>query len=86
MFLHVGQEVVLNEKNIIGIFDLDGIYVSKDIMQFLSNEEKKGNVINVTMELPKSFIITDIDNKIYISQISVQTLKKRSSFIEEYKT
>ena len=79
MYLHIGQNIILNKKNIIGIFDLDGLNVSKDTMNMLSYEEKKGNVINVTMDLPKSFIITK-DNKIYISQISVQTLKKRSKY------
>ena len=79
MYLHIGQNIILNKKNIIGIFDLDGLNVSKDTMNMLSYEEKKGNVINVTMDLPKSFIITK-ENKIYISQISVQTLKKRSKY------
>ena len=45
--------------------------------------EKNGRVINVSPELPKSFIVCEDHKKItvYISQISPATLKKRTGFM-----
>lgn len=82
MFLHLGQETVVNEKYVIGIFDLDTSTVSKHTRDFLSKEEKEKRVINVSFELPKSFILCSDKKKnkrVYISQISTTTLNKRSN-------
>lgn len=82
MFLHLGQETVVNEKEVIGIFDLDTSTVSKHTRDFLSKEEKEKRVINVSFELPKSFILCSNKKKnkrVYISQISTSTLNKRSN-------
>ncbi|MEG2053584.1 MAG: DUF370 domain-containing protein [Oscillospiraceae bacterium] len=85
MYLHIGQETVLNTKDILGIFDIDSSSVSKNTRDFLAASEKNKKVINVTNELPKSFIITVPNENLYISQISSQTLKKRSGFIDDEK-
>ncbi len=82
MFLHLGQETVVNEKDVVGIFDLDTSTVSKHTRDFLSKEEKEKRVINVSFELPKSFILCSNKKKnkrVYISQISTSTLNKRSN-------
>lgn len=82
MFLHLGQETVVNEKEVIGIFDLDTSTVSKHTRDFLSRQEKEKRVINVSFELPKSFILCSNKKKnkrVYISQISTSTLNKRSN-------
>ncbi len=82
MFLHLGQETVVNEKEVIGIFDLDTSTVSKHTRDFLSKQEKEKRVINVSFELPKSFILCSNKKKnkrVYISQISTSTLNKRSN-------
>lgn len=79
MYLHLGNEKVVKSKNIIGIFDLDTSTVSKHTRKFLELAEKNGNVINVTNELPKSFVVCFEKGikKVYISQISSSTLQKR---------
>ncbi len=82
MFLHLGQETVVNEKEVVGIFDLDTSTVSKHTRDFLSKQEKEKRVINVSFELPKSFILCSNkkkDKRVYISQISTSTLNKRSN-------
>ena len=57
MYIHLGQETVIKSDEVIGIFDLDSTTVSKNTRIFLSKAEKKKEVINVSFELPKSFII-----------------------------
>lgn len=83
MYLHLGQDTVVKKKNIIGIFDLDTATVSKKTRDFLATAEKKGNVINVTYELPKSFVVCceKGETKVYISQLSSTTLLKRTGII-----
>lgn len=81
MYIHLGQETVVNEKDIIGIFDLESTTISKKTRDFLEKAEKKKQVTTVSYELPKSFIVCD-ENKtqrIYISQISSGTLLKRTN-------
>ena len=81
MYLHLGNDFMVNTKEIIGIFDLDNTTVSKKTRDYLSDSEKKGEVRVVSAELPKSFIVCSSDeekNSVYLSQISTATLLKRT--------
>ena len=80
MYLHLGNDVVVLEKDIVGIFDLDTTTNSKNTKKYLSDAEKKGDVLCVTDDLPKSFVVCNQGGKrrIYLSQISTLTLNKRS--------
>lgn len=82
MYLHLGQSTVIKQEDIIGIFDMDNTTVMKNTRDFLAKAEVNGNVVNVSYELPKSFTVCSEKkgkkNKVYISQISAGTLKKRS--------
>lgn len=80
MFLHLGENVVVPIKDIIGIFDLQNTMYSSDTIQFLRLAEEDGFVERITDEQPKSFIIAEVDNKskIYFSPISSTTLTKRT--------
>lgn len=80
MYLHLGQDTVVDFNDIIGIFDMDTTTVQKNSRVFLNKSEKRDEVVNVSFELPKSFIVCNKkgENKVYISQISSSTLQKRS--------
>lgn len=86
MYIHLGQDTVVRKKDIIGIFDLDNATVSKRTRDYLTLAQKQGKVINVSTELPKSFIVCYKEGQqiIYISQISTATLLKRSEAGIEY--
>lgn len=79
MFLHAGNHISVKKDEIIGIFDLDTASMAKTTRDFLTNAEKKGKVVNVSSELPKSFIISEKRDKttVYISPISAATLTER---------
>lgn len=86
MFLHIGRGKLISKSSIIGVFDLEITSQSKRTMSFLAKKEKANHVINVCDDIPRSFIVTREDNKerVYISQISPQTLQKRcENLIEE---
>jgi ribosomal protein S8 len=85
MFLHIGGDVVLPLRNIIAIMDIESTTVSKDTKEFLKIAEEEGFIESISHDLPKSFIITEIDKKsrIYLSPISSVTLQKRSGYIND---
>ncbi|MBQ4569020.1 MAG: DUF370 domain-containing protein [Ruminococcus sp.] len=82
MYLHLGQEVIVDTNNIIGIYDMDTSTISKWSREFLNKAEKEGRVVNVSFfDLPKSFIVYKENEKeeiVYISPLSSKTLLKRT--------
>ena len=82
MYIHLGQDTVVKKADIIGIFDMDTATVSRHTRKYLNCAEKNKEVVTITYELPKSFIVCakkkSKNKKIYISQLSSLTLLKRS--------
>ena len=84
MYLHLGNAVLIKTDEVIGIFDLDNTTVSKKTRDYLNISEKKKEVITVSYDLPKSFVVCSKKKgkqKVYLSQLSTATLQKRSGFI-----
>ena len=80
MYLNIGQDSVITDKNILGIFDLDNTTVSKSTREYINTASKNGECITVSIEeLPKSFIVVAENNKkeIYISPLNTSTIFKR---------
>lgn len=81
MYLHLGQNTVVNMKDIVGVFEMDNSTVSKHTRKYLTRAQKEHRVVNVSMELPKSFVVCREGNReiVYLSQISTATLLRRAS-------
>ena len=81
MFLHLGENTVITTNEIIGIFDMDNTTVSKITRDYLSSMQKNKRIVDVSFDLPKSFILCKNketgEDTVYISPISTQTLLKR---------
>ncbi|MBD7913082.1 MULTISPECIES: extracellular matrix/biofilm biosynthesis regulator RemA family protein [Clostridium] len=80
MFLHLGENVTVPIKDIIGIFDLETTMYGSDTNQFLRMAEEDGFVERITDEKPKSYVIAEVNkkSKVYLSPISSATLSKRT--------
>ena len=80
MYLHLGQNTIIRDRDIIGIFDLDITSQSIRTRRYLARAEQNGEVISVTGDLPKSFVIagTRGRQRVYLSQLSTATLLRRS--------
>ncbi|HHX72550.1 MAG TPA: DUF370 domain-containing protein [Clostridiales bacterium] len=80
MYLHLGLDKVVLSRDVIGIFDLDNTTTVPATREFLSLSEKNGTLVTIGTDLPKSLILCQENgqNKVYISQISPQTLVKRA--------
>ena len=79
MYLHIGNNYSVDIRDIIGIFDIENTTVEKCTKILLERAEKEKKCVYTTYEMPKSFIITSKNGneKIYISQLSASTLRKR---------
>ncbi|MEE1280881.1 MAG: DUF370 domain-containing protein [Acutalibacteraceae bacterium] len=84
LYLHLGNNIIVNDKDIIGIFDMDNTTVSKHTRKYLAERTKNKEVVNVSFELPKSFIVCNNKKKnvVYVSQLASKTLTKRQNFLK----
>ena len=85
MFIHLGNDVVVNSKNIVGIFDIENTTTGKNTSKILEKATKEKRVVTVSYEMPKSFVVCMENGRevIYISQSSVATLRKRACNISK---
>lgn len=80
-YLHIGMNVMVDPRRVIGIFDLDNTSTSKYTRQFLDGAEKEGVVQSACEDIPRSFVVCDHPYHrqiIYLSQLNSQTLLKRA--------
>ncbi len=80
MYLHLGQDILVPQKDVVAVFDLDNSSQSRITRDFLKKAEQEGRVINVSEELPKAFVLVRRAEKtdVYLTQLSSATLLKRS--------
>ncbi len=83
MYLHAGNNKIIREKDIIGIFDMDNSTVSHITRKYLSQAEKEERLHSASDEIPKSFIVYKEHGKIKvcISQISSSSLVGRTETV-----
>ena len=78
MYLSIGNDMAVRDRNIIGIFDLDNTTVTARGREFLQKAEQEGQVVPWD-DLPKSYILA-VEygmTKIYQTSLSTSTLEKR---------
>ncbi len=81
MYIHLGSDVVVGDKSIIGVFDLDNTTQSVITRKYLESAQRGGKVVNVGQELPKSFVVAGErgNSRVYVTVIATNTLAKRCS-------
>ena len=79
MYISIGNDMSVRDRSIVGIFDLDNCSWSYRTREFLKNAEQNGEVVSVTDDLPKSFLLTEEYemNRIYLIQPNTATIQKR---------
>ena len=78
MYLNIGNDMMLRQKSVLGIFDLDNTSTSKRTRAFLEQAEREGQVVPCD-DLPKSFVLTQEYGmiRVYLTALSAATLEKR---------
>ena len=80
-YLHLGQSQIVPGHRVIGIFDLDKCSTSKRTREYLSAADAEGVVLDVSGDIPKSFVLCDHPYHpqiVYLSQLNTSTLKHRA--------
>ena len=76
MFLFLGGDVSVRSEDVIGIFDIEECSVSRTTAEFLNSCQKKSLIVNVSEDIPKSFIVAS--DHTFISNVSHSTICKRA--------
>lgn len=76
MFLFLGGDITVRSSDVIGIFDIEECSVSRITADYLNACQKKSQIVNISEDMPKSFIVTE--NNTYISNVSNNTIRGRS--------
>ncbi len=79
MYVSIGSDFSLRDRSILGIFDLDNSSYSKHTRSFLKEAEAEGQVVTITDDLPKSFILTEEFglNRVFLTQFNSAALENR---------
>ena len=90
MYLYLGGDCVLPEREVIGIFDLDNCATGKGTKNLLRRAEKEGRMRVLSDDIPKAFVVTEKagQSEVFLSQVSAATLWRRaghSIFTEKMK-
>ena len=88
MYLHIGNNQLLPQRRIIGIFDLEITSQSKITAAFLKSAEQESIVVDACEDLPKSFLVCDHPYHkqiVYLSQLNSRTLLGRAEEQEKTK-
>lgn len=83
MFLHLGEDFLIDMKSIIVIIDMEKKY-SEITNQFIQTAKEEGFLEKISNNEIKSLIVTEINNKskVFLSPIASSTLLKRTSFVD----
>lgn len=76
MYLFLGGDVTVRSDEIIGVFDIEECSVSRTTADYLNSCQKKSQIVNISEDMPKSFIIAE--KQTYISNVSHRTICKRA--------
>ena len=79
MYLPIGGDMAVRSQSILGIFDLDNTTCSKHTRELLRRAEELGAVVDVSGELPKSFVLVEEFGmeRVYLTQFNAAALEKR---------
>ncbi|MDA8194066.1 MAG: DUF370 domain-containing protein [Thermaerobacter sp.] len=74
MYLHIGHDLLVPERLIIGLFSRDLLETSPDL-RYLYHQRRVDKKVVGDLREAKTVILTD--DKIYLSNITAQTLLRR---------
>ena len=79
MYIHLGRDYVLNDRDIIGIFNLETTTIFPRGREFLNYAQKNGAVVSLSEELPQCYVLADAPvDTVNLSELSSTAMKKRT--------
>ena len=85
MYIHLGRDYVLNDRDIIGIFNLETTTITPRGREFLNYAQKNGAVVSLSDELPQSYVLADgaVVDTVYLSQAAPAGKRRRAEKMVE---
>ena len=85
LYIHLGRDYVLNDRDIIGIFDLETTTTSPRGREFLNYAQKNGAVVSLSDELPQCYVLADggLVDAVYLSELSSAAMRRRAEKMVE---
>ena len=85
MYIHLGRDYVLNDRDIIGIFDLETTTISPRGREFLNYAQKNGAVVSLSDELPQCYVLADggLVDAVYLSELFSAAMRRRAQKMVE---
>lgn len=83
MYLYLGNDAVAEDRDIVGIFDLDNASWSIHTRKFLSAAEKNKKLRNAAEDIPKSFVVCT-DETVILTQPNTAILVRRLNDQEKW--
>ena len=85
MYVHIGNNIVLEEKNIIGIFNIESMRDSIEYKNLIESLKRTDNLVTQANGDARSLIMTKENGKVigYETNVSTMSISKRA---EEKKT
>lgn len=77
MYLYLGRETAVEDRDVVGIFDLDKASQSHVTREYLTAAEKAGRVSSAAEDIPKSFVVL-ADESVILAQPNPAILTKRT--------
>ena len=79
MFVHLGENFIVRQEDVVGIFDIDTSTMKKSTEKLLYDAQEKKKLRTISKEIPRSIVITKNkkDSMVYLSSVSTRTLKQR---------
>ena len=79
MYIHLGRDYVLNDRDIIRIFNLETTTGSPRGREFLNYAQKNGAVVSLSDDLPQCYVLADAPvDTVYLSELSSAAMKRRT--------
>lgn len=83
MYIHLGNNTAVSDKEIIGIFDIENTSVNKNTREFLANAGKNKKTVYVSNEMPKAYVLCE--SGVFVTAVSPLTIRKRINHRREIK-
>ncbi|MCA0988760.1 extracellular matrix regulator RemB [Guptibacillus algicola] len=81
MFIHLGEDVVVQSRDVVGIFDWHVMEEAEITTEFLHRHSKDKLVEDIGGDLTKSIVITT--DMVFLSPLSSLTLKRRAYTVSD---
>ena len=85
MYIHLGRDYVLNDRDVIGIFSLETTTITPRGREFLNYAQKNGAVVTLSDDLPQCYVLADggLVDAVYLSELSSAAMRRRAQKMVE---